>query len=193
MTGVAGSTPSSARTAAGGRVGRWSFGSTRIVDHGDAVRADAFFDEVAFHGCGAGDEVALLVVPEGGGEAVDVADRGRAAEALEPAAPPTGGREMGVEQLGVEVAGGLADPRDGQRVELAADAEGLELHAGDPHFDGGGAAAGDAVLRDLRRIGAAHQAGQEGFGAGHSRGRDDVEHAGWGGGEGGHLIVGRIR
>ena len=30
---------------------------------------------------------------------------------------------------------------------------------------------------DLRRIAAAHQAGEEGLGAGHPRGRDDVQHA----------------
>ena len=123
--------------------------------------------------------MALLAVPERGSEAVDVADRWRTAEAFEPAAPPTGGREVRVEHVGVEIAGGLADARHGEQVQLAVDAERFERHAGDSHLDGRGAAAGDAVLSNLGRIAAAHQASQKSFGAGHPRRRDHVQHAGW--------------
>ena len=67
------------------------------------------------------------------------------------------------------------------RLSFAADAERFERHAGHAHFGGGRAAAGDAVLHDLRRIGAAHQAGEKCLGAGHPRRRDDVQHARWAG------------
>ena len=44
-----------------------------------------------------------------------MANRGRPAELLEPAAPPTGSGKMRMEQVGLEAAGGQGKPWDGQR------------------------------------------------------------------------------
>ena len=77
----------------------------------------------------------------GRGEAVDVADRGRAAELLEPAGPPTGGREMRVKHIGLEAAGGGGQARNGEQVRFAADAEPVEGNVGGEQFGVGAAAA----------------------------------------------------
>ena len=77
-----------------------------IMHHGDPFGGNSFCNQVLPHGIGTRDEVALVAMPLGGSEAMDVADRGWTAELLEPAAPPTGGGKMRVEQVGLEAAGG---------------------------------------------------------------------------------------
>ena len=120
--------------------------------------------------------MALPAVPVGRREAVDVADRGRAAELLEPAAPPTGGGKMRVEQVGLEAAGGQGQPRDRQEICFSADAEAIERQVRGEQFEVGPAAACHKMADELVERSAAHQPGQERFGAGQFRGRDCVQH-----------------
>ena len=49
-------------------------------------------------------------------------------------APPTGGREMRVEHIGLEAAGGGGQARNGEQVRFAADAEAVERHVGGEQF-----------------------------------------------------------
>ena len=66
-------------------------GRHRVVQDGEPLRRNSLIHEVLFHGVGNGEQMRLMAMPQRRGEALDVADRGRAAEAFEPAAPPAGG------------------------------------------------------------------------------------------------------
>jgi hypothetical protein len=66
----------------------------RVMHYGDALWRNSLFDQLAFDGVGTGDEVALPAMPGSRCKTVYVADRGRPAELLKPAAPPAGGGEM---------------------------------------------------------------------------------------------------
>ena len=91
----------------------------------------------------------LAAVPVGGGEAMDMANRGRAAQLLEPAAPPAGRGEMRVEHVGLEAACGRRQTRHGEQIRFAADADPIERHVGREQFLVRAAAARDAMVDQL--------------------------------------------
>jgi hypothetical protein len=81
-------------------------GVDRVVHDRNSARGNSFRDQILPDGIRARDQVTLLAMPLGGGEAVDVADRRRATKPLEPAAPPTSGRQMRMEQVGLKAMSG---------------------------------------------------------------------------------------
>ena len=121
----------------------------RVMHHGDSFGGNSLFDQVLSDGIGTRDEVALVAVPLGGREAVDVADRGWSATLLEPAAPPTGGGKMRVEQVGLEAAGGQGQLWDGQKICFSADAEAIERQVGGEQFEVGPTAACHKMADEL--------------------------------------------
>ena len=89
-----------------------------VVQHGEPFRRNSLIHEVLFHGMGNGEQMRLMAVPEGGSKALDVADRGRAAEAFEPAAPPTGGRQGRLNDFGAVLAGRMCQDGECQCTEF---------------------------------------------------------------------------
>ena len=112
------------------------------MQHGESLGVDALLHQVPFHGVGDGEQMRLLAMPERRGEALDVADRGRAAEAFEPAAPPTGGGERGLDDVGAMLRERRAPTAARQRDSaLPRDSPGMRVEAEAVHFGDGGAAA----------------------------------------------------
>ena len=185
-TGVSASAPSSARTSERIARGEEVVGRDCVVQYGEAFGRNALLHEVTFYGVGDGEQMGLMAMPNGGGETLHVADRGWAAEAFEPAAPPTCGGKRGLNDFGAVLTGDLRDERDRQRVDFAGDSACLRLDAEAVHFGDGG-----ATGFDQRGHGVAAgfhvrcHADELHLGAAHARGRDDLEHAAWGSALGG--------
>ena len=95
-------------------------GRDRVVKHGESLGIDALLHQVVFHGVRNGQQMRLMAMPQGGRETLHMADRRRAAEAFEPAAPPTGGGERRLNDLGAMLVGRRGQDRDRSQIDLAA-------------------------------------------------------------------------
>ncbi len=153
-------------------------GRHRVVQHGEPFRRNSLIHEVLLHGVGNGQQMRLMAVPQRRGKALDMADRGRAAEAFEPAAPPAGGGQRRLDDFGAVLASRARQNGERQCTDLAADSPGLGGQAKAVHFGNGGTVAfddgGDVVAAGDHVGRHAHQLH---FGAGHARGRDHLQHA----------------
>src|SRR4051812_26107165 len=118
----------------------------------------------------------LLAMPMCRRKSVDVADRRRAAERFQPAAPPTGGGEVRVKHIGLKATSGRGKPWDREQVAFAVDAESIERNIGGEKLGVRPAAARYAVADKLIGRRAPQQSQQKCFGAGQFRGRYRVQH-----------------
>jgi hypothetical protein len=119
------------------------------VHHGDSFGGNPLFDQVLSDGVRTRDQVALVAVPFRRREAVDMTDRGRSADLLEPAAPPTGGGKVRVEQVGLEAAGGKGKLWDCQKIRFSPNAEAIEPQIRGKQLNVGPAAACDKMADEL--------------------------------------------
>ena len=128
-------------------------GRDGVVQHGETLGGDSLLHQVAFHGVRDGEQMRLMAMPRGRGEALHVADRRRAAEAFEPAAPPTGGGKRGLNEVGAMLSCRPRQQWESGDVGLARNPQGLRVEAEAVHFGNGGAAAldqrGDSVAAGL--------------------------------------------
>jgi hypothetical protein len=129
----------------------------RQVEDGDLVGSYLFLHEVALYGLRASHEMSLARVPAPRGESMDVSHSRGPAEPLEPPAPPTGARQVGVDKRRPHFSSRHGQTERGQQIGFPSDPEPLDVDPLGPHLLNYLAAARDDTAMGDRPVGRMEQ------------------------------------